>query len=310
MATIADARRTAIRIFSHAPALANQHNTAALDADVILQHLLNQSRAWLFAHADTDISSVQRAFDAAVEKRRTGLPIAYITGKKDFWGLEFAVTPDVLIPKADTELLVERCLTVLRQKAARGGQLTFLDPCTGSGCVAVAVLQTLYAEHITPVTCIAADISRAALAVAETNARQLLPAELQKCIQFYCSDMRTLENLQKQLPENVRRFDVIVANPPYIPTAAAEKLLEDGRSEPFHALDGGADGLDFIALLANNTGMLLKNGGVLLCEIGEYQSGKAAALLKNGGFSSICIHQDMALQDRLVEGIWHDTENR
>lgn len=310
MFTIADARRSAIRIFSNAPALAAQHNTAALDADVILQHLLKKSRAWLFAHADTDISAIAEGFTAAVEKRRTGLPIAYITGIKDFWGLPFSVTPEVLIPKADTELLVERSLAILRQQAAHKRQLTILDPCTGSGCVAVAILQTLYTEGITQVTCIAADISSAALTVAQNNARLLLPTELQNHIQFYCSDMRTLGKLQAQLPEEARQFDVITANPPYIPTALAQELLKDGRKEPLHALDGGIDGLDFITLLANNTGMLLKNSGVLLCEIGEYQNSAAVSLLKNGGFTSICIHQDMALQDRLVEGVWYDTENR
>ena len=115
MFTVADARRCAVDLFMQSAILKTQlRSSLMLDADVLLQHFLNKPRAWLFAHDDTDISPIREAFCAAVERRCTGLPIAYITGEKDFWGLPFHVSPDVLIPKPDTELLVERTIAIIR----------------------------------------------------------------------------------------------------------------------------------------------------------------------------------------------------
>ena len=144
MFTVADARRFAIELFTQSAMLKTpRRSSLLLDADVLLQRFLNKPRAWLFAHDDADISSIRAVFCAAVERRCTGLPIAYITGEKDFWGLSFHVTPDVLIPKPDTELLVERSLAIVREKAAAlppARPFFILDPCTGSGCVAISIL--------------------------------------------------------------------------------------------------------------------------------------------------------------------------
>lgn len=327
MFTVADARRYAVSLFAQSPLFkACPRSALALDADVLLQHFLAKPRAWLFAHSGADISAIRTAFCAAVERRCTGLPIAYITGEKEFWGLPFYVTPAVLIPKPDTELLVEWSLAVIREKAAGRPEkeLYLLDPCTGSGCVAVSILHTLYAEHIRNVRCLAADISPASLAVARINAERLLPPEAQAQLLFLEKDMRALSELTGQLrkigffsspcasdgmscrPKNGHSescgFDLIAANPPYVPSALTQELLTDGRNEPALALDGGADGLDFIRILTNNAGNVLNGQGVLLSEVGEYHAKTALRLFEQAGFQNVRMHRDLAGQDRLIEG--------
>ena len=317
MFTVADARRCAVDLFMQSAILKTQlRSSLMLDADVLLQHFLNKPRAWLFAHDDTDISSIRAAFCAAVERRCTGLPIAYITGEKDFWGLPFHVSPDVLIPKPDTELLVERSLAIIREKAAAllpEQNLFILDPCTGSGCVAISILHTLEAENIRNLCCIAADISPAALAIARLNAERLLSAETQTRLHIIEGDMHALPETIARFEEslsssflltNILRFDLIAANPPYVPSTLTQELLKDGRNEPALALDGGSDGLDFIRILTNNTCTVLNCNGVLLSEVGEYHAKAASKLFETAGFSDVRIHQDLASQDRLIEGVF------
>ena len=317
MFTVADARRCAVDLFMQSAILKTQpRSSLTLDADVLLQHFLNKPRAWLFAHDDTDISSIRKAFCAAVERRCTGLPVAYITGEKDFWGLPFHVSPDVLIPKPDTELLVERSLAIIREKAAAllpEQNLFILDPCTGSGCVAISILHTLEAENIRNLCCIAADISPAALAIARLNAERLLSAETQTRLHIIEGDMHALPETIARFEESLSsssliskpiRFDLIAANPPYVPSTLTQELLKDGRNEPALALDGGSDGLDFIRILTNNTCTVLNCNGVLLSEVGEYHAKAASKLFETAGFSDVRIHQDLASQDRLIEGVF------
>ena len=330
MFTVADARRCAVDLFMQSAMLKTQpRSSLTLDADVLLQHFLNKPRAWLFAHDDADISPIRDAFCAAAKRRCTGLPIAYITGEKDFWGLPFHVSPDVLIPKPDTELLVERSLAIIREKTAALRQeypLFILDPCTGSGCVAISILHTLEAENIRNLCCIAADISPAALAIARFNAQRLLSAETQRRLHIIEGDMRALPETITRFRESLRldatpfpkaadrtsspplsaeylRFDLIAANPPYVPSALTQELLKDGRSEPALALDGGSDGLDFIRILTNNTRNVLNRNCILLSEVGEYHAQAASKLFETAGFSDVRIHQDLAGQDRLIEGV-------
>ena len=317
MFTVADARRCAVDLFMQSAILKTQpRSSLTLDADVLLQHFLNKPRAWLFAHDDTDISSIRKAFCAAVERRCTGLPVAYITGEKDFWGLPFHVSPDVLIPKPDTELLVERSLAIIREKAAAllpEQNLFILDPCTGSGCVAISILHTLESEGIRNIRCIAIDIFPAALAIARLNAERLLSAETQTRLHIIEGDMRTLPETIARFEESLSSssliakptlFDLIAANPPYVPSALTQELLKDGRNEPALALDGGSDGLDFIRILTNNTCTVLNCNGVLLSEVGEYHAQAASKLFETAGFSDVRIHQDLTSQDRLIEGVF------
>ena len=330
MFTVADARRCAVDLFMQSAILKTQpRSSLTLDADVLLQHFLNKPRAWLFAHDDTDISPIREAFCIAAKRRCTGLPIAYITGEKDFWGLPFHVSPDVLIPKPDTELLVERSLAIIREKTAAllpEQHLFILDPCTGSGCVAISILHTLEAEGIRNICCIAVDISPAALAIARLNAVRLLSAETQTRLYIIEGDMHTLPETITRFEESLQlgttpfpkgadrtsspplsaenlRFDLIAANPPYVLSALTQELLKDGRNEPALALDGGSDGLDFIRILTNNTRTVLNRNGVLLSEVGEYHAQAASKLFETAGFSDVRIHQDLAGQDRLIEGV-------
>ena len=317
MFTVADARRCAVDLFMQSAILKTQpRSSLTLDADVLLQHFLNKPRAWLFAHDDTDIFPIRKAFCAAVERRCTGLPVAYITGEKDFWGLPFHVSPDVLIPKPDTELLVERSLAIIREKAAAllpEQNLFILDPCTGSGCVAISILHTLESEGIRNIRCIAIDISPAALAIARLNAERLLSAETQTRLHIIEGDMRTLPETIARFEESLSSssliskptlFDLIAANPPYVPSALTQELLKDGRNEPALALDGGSDGLDFIRILTNNTCTVLNCNGVLLSEVGEYHAQAASKLFETAGFSDVRVHQDLASPDRLIEGVF------
>ena len=349
MFTVAGARRYAVHLFAQSAILNTQsHSSLLLDADVLLQHFLDKPRAWLFAHDDADISPIREAFCAAAEQRCTGLPIAYITGEKDFWGLSFKVSPDVLIPKPDTELLVERSLAVIKEKAAALRQeqtLFMLDPCTGSGCVTISILHTLESENIRNLCCIAVDISPAAISIARLNAERLLSAEAQRRLHIIEGDMRALpetiarftETLQSNphsrsgaetcsflgtavyetaggvsqphLVSKALRFDLIAANPPYVPSGLTQELLKDGRNEPALALDGGFDGLDFIRILTNNTRTVLNRNGVLLSEVGEYHAQAARRLFETARFSNVRIHQDLAGQDRLIEGVYDDTKS-
>ncbi len=317
MFTVADARRCAVDLFMQSAILKTQlRSSLMLDANVLLQHFLNKPRAWLFAHDDTDISPIREAFCAAVERRCTGLPIAYITGEKDFWGLPFHVSPDVLIPKPDTELLVERSLAIIREKAAAllpEQNLFILDPCTGSGCVAISILHTLESEGIRNIRCIAIDISPAALAIARLNAERLLSTETQTRLHIIEGDMHALPETIARFEESLSSssliakptlFDLIAANPPYVPSALTQELLKDGRNEPALALDGGSDGLDFIRILTNNTCTVLNCNGVLLSEVGEYHAQAASKLFETAGFSDVRVHQDLASQDRLIEGVF------
>ena len=331
MFTVADARRYAVDLFMQSAILKTQpRSSLTLDADVLLQHFLDKPRAWLFAHDDADISPIREAFCAAAEQRCTGLPIAYITGEKDFWGLSFKVSPDVLIPKPDTELLVERSLAVIKEKAEKlqspEQTLYLLDPCTGSGCVTISILHTLESEGIRNICCIAIDISPAALAIARLNAQRLLSAETQTRLHIIEGDMRALPETIARFEESLQldathfpkaadrtsspplsaeniRFDLIVANPPYVPSTLTQELLKDGRNEPALALDGGFDGLDFIRILTNNTRTVLNRNGVLLSEVGEYHAQAARRLFETARFSNVRIHQDLAGQDRLIEGV-------
>lgn len=263
--------------------------------------------------------------DMAVARRATGLPIAYITGHKEFYGYDFIVTPDVLIPKPDTEILVERAVDViLSMMDARGENLlTVCDMCTGSGCIAVAVAKTLLEdERVAPEQLpkfTLADISEAALDVARRNVAELLgkaPSTPDSAlILSRFNFVRT--NLFDAISEAIK-YDVILSNPPYIPHTMVDELLRDGRSEPRLALDGDItlegdralahdgsgkaanDGLEIIRNLIPQTQAHLAPRGTVLMETGEYNAEATAALAEDAGFNTE-IHRDLEGQLRVVE---------
>lgn len=235
--------------------------TPRLDAEVLLAHARQCRRIELYTNYDEPLSDAVRAqMRELVQRRANAEPVAYLVGHREFFSLDFAVTPDVLIPRPDTETLVLELLSRARGMAAP----RVLDLCTGSGCIAVSVARNCPAAIVT-----ATDISEGALAVARGNVERHHVSDRVELLQG---------DLFGPLPAGTT-FDFVASNPPYIPTAEIETLAGDvRRHEPRLALDGGPDGLAFYRRIAAGVGPLLKPGGSLLVEIGSTQDAAVRAL--------------------------------
>lgn len=254
---------------------------AAQTARLLLCHVLNFNFTdYVLAREDLLSPRDAARYEELLTRRASGVPLQYLTREQNFCGLSLYVDERVLIPRQDTECLVEEVL----RDGARGA---LLDLCTGSGCIPLALL-----KHGNFSCALGADISAEALAVAETNrARTGLPLLLRQ------------SDLFSEIPE---RFDVITANPPYIESAEIESLSVEVRDhEPRLALDGAADGLAFYRRLAAESGAHLKPGGRLYLEIGMSQGAAVASLLEAAAFSDIQIIRDLAGRDRIVKGSMH-----
>ena len=221
-----------------------------------------------------------------IRRRLEGEPVAYITGQWEFHGLPLLITGDVLIPRDDTEVLVDAALDVIR---AKGPDTRVLDLCCGSGCIGLALASAMRGVRV-----IMADVSEQALAVARQNA---LRNNLTKNVTCLAADATQTP------PLLFGWFDVIVCNPPYIPTDELEKLDASVRDyEPRGALDGGEDGLDFFRAVADRWRSVMKSGGVMLFECGEDQSGAVADILKKNSFTDIRKYRDTRGTERVVSG--------
>ncbi len=277
-----------------------------LDVDCLLQTILNCDKTHLMFHREDTLSEEQISiFKSYLNMRKTGLPIAYITGTKEFYGRNFYVTPDVLIPKPDTELLVEKALEIIesKSKAKSASIMTICDMCTGSGCVAISIAAEIESRNIINPeqfpSIIMADISEKALDIARENARRILsPVALSK-IKF----VRT--NLFLNIGGT---FDLIISNPPYIPYDQTLELLIDGRNEPVLALNGDIDimgnptgdndGLGIIRNLVPQAYQHLAPDGVLIVESGEYNAIKTQYIFDATGFKNTEIFLDLEGQLR------------
>ncbi len=285
-----------------------------LDTEVIMMDVLGCDRTFLLFKKDTEISiESEEKIISGVEKRKTGLPVAYITGHKEFFGYDFTVTKDVLIPKPDTEILVENAISFIEEKqdAHPERMLSICDMCTGSGCVSISMLKFIEENGIIPkenlpiVTM--ADISKKALEVAKSNAEKLLSRHALDCVRFVQSNLFENFGFSRQ-----GHFDMIVSNPPYVPHNESLELLSDGRSEPLLALDGDVDlegnyshtedGLEVIRNLIAQSNDFLVKGGVLLLETGEYNAEKTKKLMEENGFLDTKLYQDLEGQLRNVSG--------
>jgi release factor glutamine methyltransferase len=271
--------------------------TPALDTDVILEYITGKSKSYFISHCDDMLTGQQlAALHDAVSLRQTGLPVAYITGHREFYGLDFCVTRDVLIPKPDTELMVEHVLAYL---SGRSG-IRAADVCTGSGCIGVSVMHESHSLASLAMT----DISAAALDIARKNAARLLTPEQNSAVSFVQGD------LLDAVPADAV-FDLVLSNPPYIPSDEVTELLKDGRSEPRLALDGDpahaaenrGDGLAVVRRLIPQAYRHLSQGGMLMIETGEYNEEAAAELMKNAGFAQVTPYRDLAGLLRLTTGI-------
>jgi release factor glutamine methyltransferase len=266
-------------------------DTPELDAQVLLAHLTGKPRTWLAAHPDTRLSGPQlAAVESAVSKLIAGTPLPYILGHWEFFSLDFEITPDVLIPRPETELLVEQAILWLQSRpVTMQSSLRAADVGTGSGCIAVSL-----AHHIPTLRMLATDLSLPALTVAHRNAHK---HRVDDRVDFVQCDL--LPPHPDPLPTE-SHFDVICANLPYIPTETLEHLPVFGH-EPTLALNGGSDGLDPIRHLLKIAPEWLAPDGLLLLEI-EAGQGMAAVSLAYDSFdnATINLRRDLAGNERMV----------
>ena len=261
-----------------------------LDAEVLLGAVLGKDRMYLYVHFDEPLEPAELArFRSYVKERAAHVPLAYVLGRREFMGLDFRVTRDTLIPRPDTEILVQCAVDFLRARAAEGrDDLALADIGTGTGAIALSVL------HYTEGTrADAVDISPAAAEVARENAERL---NLTERIEIHEGDLTA--------PLAGRSYDVILSNPPYIPSADIAGLMpEVCRYEPHLALDGGHDGLDIYRRLAADAPPMLKDGGVLAVEVGIGEAHDVAALMEaHPRIVRTEIHRDLGGIERVVVG--------
>lgn len=262
--------------------LQSQSDTPRLDSQVLLANILKKPRSWVLAHSDTLLTKNQLdSLNQASQLLKRGIPLPYIIGHWEFYGLDFKVTKDVLIPRPETELLVDIAIKWLCENPDRRWAV---DVATGSGCIAITLATKFPDLHL-----LATDISLEVLNIAIENAQKNSVADR---ITFQQADILKLE---------AEPFDLICANLPYIPTAELSKLPVT-RHEPLIAFNGGADGLELISRLLNESSSHVKPNGLILLEIEESQ-GEAVTSLAHEIFddASIRIHQDPAGHDRILE---------
>lgn len=252
-----------------------------LDAEVLLSHILGRERIYLYVHFDEPLEPTELArYREAIKQRVQRVPVAYIIGEKEFMGLTFKVTADTLVPRPDSEILVQAAVERLR---ARGEAPRFADIGTGSGAICLSVLHFLPKAQADTV-----DISPAARAIAEENAAAL---EVADRVTFHTGDL---------LAPLAGSYDAILSNPPYIPDDDIATLAPEVRlKEPHTALAGGKDGLDFYRRLTADAPALLKDGGFLALEVGIHQAAPVAALAVPS-FSRTEILKDYAGIERVV----------
>lgn len=254
-------------------------NDAELDAWYLLSHVTGLTRAEFFIKGDELMSEEQeRQYEELLARRTSHEPLQYIIGTQEFMGLSFVVRDGVLIPRQETELLVEEALPLSKGKRV-------LDMCTGSGCIIVSI-----AKLANPAQAVGVDVSEQALAVAKENATRL---EVQASF------------LQSNLFEQVEgQFDVIVSNPPYIASNVIPELMPEVREyEPMLALDGKEDGLFFYRTIISQAKEYLVEDGTILFEIGHDQGEAVATLLEQAGYENIVVKKDYAGLNRIVRAV-------
>lgn len=253
-----------------------------LDAEVLLGHLLQKERIYLYVHFDEPLQPEElAAFREMIKKRVAHVPVAYIIGEREFMGLKFKVTPATLVPRPDTEILVQKSIDYLKDR----GAVRFADIGTGSGAICLSVL------HFVPeATADTVDISAEAREVAEENAKNLEVAER---IHFYTGDL---------LMPLAGTYDAILSNPPYIPDGDIAGLAPEVKgNEPLSALKGGTDGLDFYRRLAKDAPAMLNPGGFLALEVGIEEAQRVEALCRENELTERTeIVKDYAGIDRVV----------
>jgi release factor glutamine methyltransferase len=252
--------------------------SARLDAEILLCQTIDMPRSYLFAHPEDDLDDLSRdRFAALVERRLQGEPMSYITGTREFWSRELLVSPATLVPRPETELLVELALREIPRQA----EWQILDLGTGSGAIAISI-----AAERSLCTVTATDVNADALGIARENVRQ--------------ADLANVNCLLGNWTEPVesQQFDIILSNPPYV--RDDDEALLNLRHEPLSALASGKDGLDDLRILATDCAAILAAGGWLMMEHGAEQKGDVAGLLKSAGWAGITCHNDLAGKPRVT----------
>ena len=252
-----------------------------LDARLLLEYVCGTDRNTLLVHPDLEVDVNQaETYASLIEKRSRRIPLQHLTGEQDFMGLRFRVSEHVLIPRQDTEILVEEAMKYLHEG------MRVLDMCTGSGCILLSLLH--YSNDCTGV---GVDVSEQALQVARENASLLA---LEDRVKFVHSDL---------FDQVEGRFDLIVSNPPYIATEEIEKLMPEVRDhEPRLALDGTEDGLYFYRKIIEDSRDYLTSGGYLLFEIGYDQGLSVSEPMRHAGYKEVTVYRDYVGMDRVVSG--------
>lgn len=257
-----------------------------IDAQILLYTVLNTDRVFILSNGEKELSKEDYDnFTQLIKKREEKIPIAYLISKGDFMGIDLVVESGVLIPRGETEILVEVALEFLKDKS----DIKVLDMCAGSGCVGIAIAMNNLKTQI-----IETDISNVSKKIVNINVDKY---DLKDRVQFVSSDL--FENIDKK-----SKFDIIVSNPPYIETEEINNLMEDVKNyEPHIALDGGNDGLQFYRKITKEAGYFLKENGMLAFETGYKQGKEVESLLKKNGYKNIKILKDLSGHDRIVHGI-------
>lgn len=247
------------------------------DAWLLFSYCTNMNRSkYIMKMTDDAPDCIKQAYEVLLSKRISGVPVQYLLGIQSFMGYDFFVNPHVLIPRADTEVLVNEALKLTKQNAS------VLDLCTGSGCIAISCKL-----ERNDISVSASDISEETLSIAQLNA-DYNKAE----IRFFRGDLFDAVN---------EKYDVIISNPPYIETEEIEKLESNVKDyEPRRALDGGSDGLDFYKRIFENSGEYLVNAGIIAVEIGCNQADAVKSIAEKNGFEDIKVIKDLSGLDRVV----------
>ena len=264
--------------------------SAPLAAELLMIHVLQKDRSWLYAHPEFELSpEAAAAYAELIERRTKGVPTQYLTGRQEFWGLEFQVGPGVLIPRPETEHVIEVALE--RLGARRTEPFRIADVGTGSGCIAVALAHELPQAEI-----VATDISGTALDYAQRNAAR---HGVSKRLQFLRADL--LEGAMECTGRAESRFDLIVSNPPYVGRNDAASLPREVREhEPAEALFGGDDGLEIYPALIDEAARKLATTGILVLEIGYNGAQYVGSLLCAPDWYDLCVTPDLAGIERVI----------
>jgi len=268
--------------------------SAALAAELLLMHVLGRDRAWLYAHPEVELDAETRErYFSLIARRASGIPTQYLTGHQEFWGLDFEVNPDVLIPRPETEHVIEVAIERLGAASAAGSPrrneaFRIADVGTGSGCIAIALAHEFPAAQI-----VATDISASALEVASRNAAR---HEVSSRIEFVESNLLDCVLHGSRIAKHESRtFDLIASNPPYIGRGEAAPLAREVRDhEPAMALFGGETGTEIYAPLIAQAAMLLKPGGILVLELGHDSAEHVSQWLAAPEWTKVSITSDLA----------------